>query len=85
MTPGYLQYCYFLNGSTSVNTIEGGIHFELDSHADTCVVGLNTALLIADFDRPLKLEDTALVMLKAHARLSVQLWSILTVMELSIC
>jgi len=27
---------------------------ELDSHADTCVVGLNTALLIADFDRPVK-------------------------------
>jgi len=25
---------------------------ELDSHADTCMVGTNTALIIVDFDRP---------------------------------
>ena len=27
---------------------------ELDNHADTCVVGLGTALLIHDFDRPVR-------------------------------
>ena len=30
------------------------IRTELDSHADTCVVGNNTALLVHDFDRPVR-------------------------------
>ena len=37
-------------------TVDDGIEFrtELDSHADTCVVGQGTALLIQDFDQPVR-------------------------------
>jgi len=42
---------YQFNG-TAVNSYKSHeIRCELDSHADTCVVGTNTALIIADYER----------------------------------
>ena len=38
-------------GATGATFHDGDTHSELDSHADTCVVGKH-ALIIADFDRP---------------------------------
>jgi len=41
--------------STTVNSYKSHeIKCELDSHADTCVVGTNTALIIADYERPVR-------------------------------
>jgi len=41
--------------STAVNSYKSHeIRCELDSHADTCVVGTNTALIIADYERPIR-------------------------------
>jgi hypothetical protein len=40
--------------SVEWNRDELGHHTELDSHADTCVVGDDTALILQDFERPVR-------------------------------
>jgi len=52
MDIGSVTTSYQFN-STTVNSYKScKIRCELDSHADTCVVGTNTALIIADYERP---------------------------------
>jgi hypothetical protein len=40
--------------SVEWNSKELGHHSELDSHADTCVVGDQTALILQDYERPVR-------------------------------
>ena len=52
MDIGSITTSYQFN-STTVNSYQScEIRCELDSHEDTCVVGTNTALIIADYERP---------------------------------
>ena len=41
-------------GSLKVGGDGNEVRTEMDSHADTCVVGEETALIIQDFDRPVR-------------------------------
>ena len=41
-------------GDLTATTSQTECHSELDNHSDTCVVGTKTALLIHDYDRPVK-------------------------------
>ena len=41
-------------GALTATTSQTEFRSELENHADTCVVGTKTALLIHDYDRPVK-------------------------------
>ena len=41
-------------GALTATTIQTECRYYLDNHADTCVVGTKTALLIHDYNRPVR-------------------------------